>query len=572
MSVIGLEQKEVASEENIGEQSGTPNIPHPSLEFPLFYRCIHRYQFLLTFSEKIYNLRWRILYLLQRRINCPFSKSLSISWLSVLGILSMGSVLLWGIISTFVYPSAVYSGHASRLPLLICYLTSSRNSIATFLLGLPFERAMKFHKLSGYIACLNGIFHTYVVIMMDQSYRDDVELLFYGQINISGTCLMIMIIFMMASAVPPLRRLAFELFYFVHILLAIAIVISAFYHSGVVVPICGSIFWGGDLVMRRVVMPLYWYPRRARIKSLSDDMVELSLPKTNFFYNPGQYVNIAIPELSIFQWHPFSISSSPFQDIVTIHIKRLGKWTGRLCDLAKEKSEVTFWLEGPYGSLSINLGGNRYEIVVLIGGGIGVTAMQSVALQLEREYNTGSRSMKRLYFVWTTRECDMIKGMQISNDTRTKNEFCLKTRNNVKHSNIPEQKKLRSSICSREGATQLFGGDSRCYSFGLEESSGELIDKEVQITRRKEEVLGLDIFVTSRENGNEDFDEIDIHQGRPDLGEIFTRIKQESIKRGEKRVAVCVCGNPALMNSVKRVCQILTDDQLSYDVHWTSFE
>jgi NADPH oxidase len=417
---------------------------------------------------------------------------------------------------------------------------------------------MKYHKMSGYIACVNGIFHTYAVLMMDQSYQDDLTLLFKGQINISGTCLMVVISLLVLSSFASLRRVAFEFFHFVHIVLAIAILIFAFYHSGIVVPVCASIIWGGDLILRRIVMPCFWYPRRANIKSLSDDVIELSFPKTNFYYNPGQYVNIAIPELSIFQWHPFSISSSPFQDTVTVNIKKLGKWSGRLCALAKEKNEVACWLEGPYGSLAINLGGNRYEIVVLVGGGIGVTAMQSVALQLEREYNEGSRSMQILYFVWTTKKYDMIEGIQISNRILTKRrkrkESYLEGKDNVTFSTSPEQN-FMSSVGSGEGEAQSLGGDSH-------RPRGN----------SKEEVLGLDIFITNGSNANnEDFDEIDIHQGRPDLRQIFTTIKQESLKRRKKRVAVCVCGNPTLMNSVRRVCQILSDDQMSYDVHWTSF-
>jgi predicted ferric reductase len=33
---------------------------------------------------------------------------------------------------------------------------------------------------------------------------------------------------------------------------------------------------------------------------------------------------LAIPELSCLQWHPFSLSSSPNQKVVTLHIRKMG--------------------------------------------------------------------------------------------------------------------------------------------------------------------------------------------------------------------------------------------------------
>ena len=50
----------------------------------------------------------------------------------------------------------------------------------------------------------------------------------------------------------------------------------------------------------------------------------------NFRYKAGQYVFVNIPSLSLFQWHPFSLSSSPYQDTVMVHIRVLGNWTKAL--------------------------------------------------------------------------------------------------------------------------------------------------------------------------------------------------------------------------------------------------
>ena len=177
--------------------------------------------------------------------------------------------------------------------------------------------------------------------------------------NTSGTLLLIVILSMIITALPVIRRTLFELFYYFHIAFAIAMIVCAFYHSGLFVVIIASALWGSDLFIRKVIM-VSRYPRKANIKRLTDTVIELSFPKTeNFDYNSGQYMFMAIPELSIFQWHPFSISSSPYQQYVTFHIRKVGSWTSALHDLADKKKEVTIWLEGPYGSVAVDLNTDR---------------------------------------------------------------------------------------------------------------------------------------------------------------------------------------------------------------------
>jgi NADPH oxidase len=57
------------------------------------------------------------------------------------------------------------------------------------------------------------------------------------------------------------------------------------------------------------------------------DTVELQIKKPSFVYKPGQYLLINVPEVSRFQWHPFTISSCPQDDAITIHIRIVGNWT-----------------------------------------------------------------------------------------------------------------------------------------------------------------------------------------------------------------------------------------------------
>lgn len=64
----------------------------------------------------------------------------------------------------------------------------------------------------------------------------------------------------------------------------------------------------------------------------------------NFHYIAGQYVMINCPQVSKFEWHPFTLSSSPADPHLTLHIRATGDWTSQLYDLAKEHGQETLGL------------------------------------------------------------------------------------------------------------------------------------------------------------------------------------------------------------------------------------
>lgn len=55
--------------------------------------------------------------------------------------------------------------------------------------------------------------------------------------------------------------------------------------------------------------------------------MELRFIKPSFKYKPGQWLYLNVPEVSKFQWHPFTISSAPDDPYVSCHIRQVGDWT-----------------------------------------------------------------------------------------------------------------------------------------------------------------------------------------------------------------------------------------------------
>jgi len=117
---------------------------------------------------------------------------------------------------------------------------------------------------------------------------------------------------------------------------------------------------------------------RYQIKDSTCEAVQLN-------FQSGQFCWINIPEVSLDQWHPFSISSAPIDAVTTHHIRVIksdsnSEWTSVLESLAESKpANFTLNISGPYGR-SIDL--NGYSNLLMVSGGIGITPLHSYLRQL----------------------------------------------------------------------------------------------------------------------------------------------------------------------------------------------
>ncbi|XP_010438933.1 PREDICTED: putative respiratory burst oxidase homolog protein G [Camelina sativa] len=164
--------------------------------------------------------------------------------------------------------------------------------------------------------------------------------------------------------------------------------------------------------------------------------LQMSKPK-NFKYMSGQYMFVNCPAVSPFEWHPFSITSTPQEDFLSVHMKSLGDWTEAIQGVFSEVSKPSpvgdtlhgansscypkIMLDGPYGAPAQDY--KKYEVVLLIGLGIGATPMISIIKDIINNTETkeqlsqmekGSQQKpqvkketfktRRAYFYWVTKE------------------------------------------------------------------------------------------------------------------------------------------------------------------------
>ncbi len=344
------------------------------------------------------------------------------------------------------------------------------------------------------------------------------KFLFDGETNWTGTvALLAMTLSLLMSALPILRRWLFEAWYFPHLALAlVGGLFAAIHGAGSVVLVL--IWWGVDLVTRYALMAGYLYPHEAIIRRLPSDIIEIIFPKPDSFdYEAGQYIMIAVPEISFCQFHAFTISSAPHQENVTIHMKAMGNWTKRLQKFAEKEKSVKILMEGPYCNLSVNLNNReKYKMVLFVSGGIGVTPMQSIATHLLKEINDDNREMRKIKFVWSVKSMDIVNAMVDA------------------------------------------------MSIGNSQSIYDALD--------------IDLYITQKTTDEEMDRAREVTYGRPDLHAIFREMKEAAISADEMTVAVLACGPRSLVDNCREASRIWSDGMckkrggVQFDFHEEAFD
>lgn len=347
-------------------------------------------------------------------------------------------------------------------------------------------------------------------------------------------------------------------------------------------------------------------------------------------------MKIAVPELSIFEWHPISLSSSPHQQYATLHIRKRGTWTTSLHKLAREKKDIAILLEGPYGSLAVDLMSNRYAMVMLLSGGIGVTPMQSIAQQLTYEHEWGERELKKLWFIWTARDPQVMSNMDVISESTKRYEIenssmMIGTTTDTGQSGssgldsivLVNRDDASAAFMSGKGFTamppsrisddqlelgismedfidddegegdephaneennaefiDLDTGQSSIFALesmiGIGAPDSQLIEKEGNQNTPVasiDEVLALDCYLTAKEIEDCGMNNLPfVNQSRPDMKKIFLAMRREASSRGEKRVAVCVCAPRPLVSITEEACIKYSNRHVRFDFHSEVFD
>ncbi|XP_031490238.1 respiratory burst oxidase homolog protein C [Nymphaea colorata] len=279
------------------------------------------------------------------------------------------------------------------------------------------------------------------------------------------------------------------------------------------------------------------------------NVLTLHMSRPNGFkYKSGQYMFVNCAAVSPFEWHPFSITSAPSDDYLSLHIRTLGDWTSQLKTVFSEvcqppdngksgllradhnqTSHPSFprvLIDGPYGAPAQDY--KKYEVVLLVGLGIGATPFISVvkdivnnmkASEEEEELEGGGNGAKakkkafkttRAYFYWVTREqgsFDWFKGVM--------NEVAESDQNN---------------------AIELHNYCTSVYEEGDARSALIAMLQSLNYAKNGQDIVSGTSVKT--------------HFAKPNWRSVFKRI---ALNHRDARVGVFYCGSVALTNELRQL-------------------
>ncbi|HKO90634.1 MAG TPA: ferric reductase-like transmembrane domain-containing protein [Polyangiaceae bacterium] len=200
----------------------------------------------------------------------------------------------------------------------------------------------------------------------------------------------------------------FELFHFTHLLylpwLALAFVHGPHYWMWAGVPLLGFL------------LELAWRHRRAakpaevcEAEVLRSGVTRLTLRRpAGFAHRAGDYLFLKVPAIAPHEWHPFTISSAPERQHLTLHVRSLGNFTRALQQLIEKQPirrpgpPLGVLIDGPYGTASGAILESRHA--VLICAGIGVTPFASVLESTVLRSRARTSRLEKVHFFWLNRD------------------------------------------------------------------------------------------------------------------------------------------------------------------------
>ncbi|XP_062846046.1 cytochrome b-245 heavy chain isoform X1 [Trichomycterus rosablanca] len=268
--------------------------------------------------------------------------------------------------------------------------------------------------------------------------------------GLTGVVITLSLILIITSSMEVIRRSYFEVFWFTHHLFIVFFIGLVLHGVGRIVRCqtadslnhhnptkCYSKFedWGSDsacpkpefagnppMTWKWVVGPMFLYvcERLVRFYRSQQKVVitkvvmhpsktlELQMKKKGFKMEVGQYIFLKCPSISHLEWHPFTLTSAPEEDHFSIHIRIVGDWTQALysaCGGDKNAVQDAWELprvavDGPFGTASEDV--FRYEVVMLVGAGIGVTPFASILKSVWYKHVQQNANVftKKIYFYW----------------------------------------------------------------------------------------------------------------------------------------------------------------------------
>lgn len=223
--------------------------------------------------------------------------------------------------------------------------------------------------------------------------------------GITGYWMLLLLGLMYLTARGTIRKHNYEAFWYTHHLALPVMALLSFHGYGCFVKTNEGQCRGYNSWRYVVLASLVYLAERAvraiesgRLTVLSSAIahpggaIELNFKHPSIHYRPGQHVYLNIPQLSKHEWHPFTITSSPIEQFISLDIRQDGDWTGQLgrllgygpesprlgqAEVVRDRSLLPLIrVDGPYGGPKQDV--LNFDHAILIGTGNGITTFSGI--------------------------------------------------------------------------------------------------------------------------------------------------------------------------------------------------
>ncbi|XP_052171721.1 respiratory burst oxidase homolog protein A-like [Diospyros lotus] len=291
--------------------------------------------------------------------------------------------------------------------------------------------------------------------------------------------------------------------------------------------------------------------------------LQMSKP-TQFQYKSGQYLFVQCPSVSPFEWHPFSITSAPGDDYLSIHIRQLGDWTQQLktvfseaceppvsgksglvrADETKKRSFPKLLIDGPYGAPAQDY--RKYDVLLLVGLGIGATPFISILKDLLNNIVKMEEQAESVSDF--SRSSDQSGG---ATDSPSQCKVYPKRKRTLKTTNA-----YFYWVTREQGSFDWFKG---VMNEVAELDQRGVIEMHNYLTSVYEEGDARSALITMVQALNHAKNGVDIvsgtkvrtHFARPNWKKVFSKV---CTKHGDAKIGVFYCGAPVLAEELSKLC------------------
>ncbi|TKW33314.1 hypothetical protein SEVIR_2G225800v4 [Setaria viridis] len=277
-----------------------------------------------------------------------------------------------------------------------------------------------------------------------------------------------------------------------------------------------------------------------------------------FRYRSGQYIFLQCPMISPFEWHPFSITSAPGDDYLSVHIRTNGDWTQELKRMfvenyfpphlnrrasfselgaAEPRSLPKLLVDGPYGAPAQDF--RNYDVLLLVGLGIGATPFISILRDLLNNIKIADELM------------DL--AMETSRSEDSANSFSVSTASSNRKRAYRTSRAHFYWVTREAGSFEWFKGVMNEVAEMDKKGVIELHNYLTSVYEERDARTTLLSMVQALNHAKHGVDivsgtRVRTHFARPNWNEVFTRIAS---KHPNSTVGVFYCGAPTLAKELK---------------------